>query len=224
MTKPFPRCSGTIAAGLFCLTLSSCSGTKKTGYADVVDYTTPNTGLSQSEYPFDEKGNYLADVVAGKKKGNAASKPEPPPVKSYVDTYEKPPETKIASNSANYEVPPPAVLENPYGPEESYTSSGSTTADKPRETVSSSKPKPKSTSAAKPKPKPKPKPKAVVKAKPKPKPTPKPPSALSHTVKKGETLYGLAKRYGTTVSAIKRASGLSSDILRDGRTIKIPRK
>lgn len=223
MTKPFPRCSGTIAAGLLCLTLSSCSSTKKTGYSDVVDYTTPNTGLSQSEYPFDEKGNYLADVVAGKKKGSPASKPEPPPVKSYVDTYEKPPEPKIASNSPNYETPPPAVLENPYGPADSDSSSGSSTADKPRETVSS-KPKPKPTPAAKPKPKPKPKVVAKAKPKPKPKPAPKPPSTISHTVSKGETLYGLAKRYGTSVSAIKSASGLSSDTLRDGRTIKIPRK
>lgn len=227
MTKPFFRCCSTIAAGLLCLTLSSCSGTKKSGYSDVVDYTTPQTGLSESEYPFDENGNYLADVVAGKKKGSAARKPAPEPVKSYVDTYEKPPEPVVASNSSpNYERPP-AVLEDPYSSTYPDTSSGSTTSTKPKSSFVSSKPKSQST-AAKAKPKPKSKPKVIVKAKPKskpkPKPKPKPPSAISHTVTKGETLYGLAKRYGTSVSAIKSASGLSSDLLRDGRTIKIPRK
>ena len=85
---------------------------------------------------------------------------------------------------------------------------------------SSSKPKPASTS----KPKPKPKPKPVVKPKPKPKPKPAPPKPIVVTVKKGDTLYGLALKYGTTVSAIKSYNGLSSDSIRDGRTLRIPPK
>lgn len=83
---------------------------------------------------------------------------------------------------------------------------------------SSSKPKPSSSS------KPKPKPKPVVKPKPKPKPKPVPPKPIVVTVKKGDTLYGLASRYGTTVSAIKSYNGLSSDTIRDGRTLRIPPK
>ena len=223
MTKPLLRCFTTVAAGLLAFTLTSCSGTKKSGYSHVVDYTTPNTGLSQSEYPFDEKGNYLTDVVSGKKKGSTNSRVKPvEPEKTYVETYEKPPEPKpTLSPSPNYETPPAS---DPYAP---VTSSGSTAS-------SPAKPKPKPEVAAKPKPKskpkpqvaskPKPKPKPVVAAKPKPKPKPAAPAAISYTVQKGDTLYSLANRYGTSVAAIKSASGLSSDSLRDGRTIKIPRK
>lgn len=233
MTKPLLRCFTTVAAGLLASALTSCSGTKKTGYSHVVDYTTPSTGLSQSEYPFDEKGNYLTDVVSGKKKGSTNSKVKPAdPPKSYVDTFEKPPEsTPTASSSPNYETPPAS---DPYA---SVTSSGSTaSSQRPKNSAESERPKPKPKPepevAAKPKPKskpevaskPKPKPKPEVAAKPKPKPKPTAPAAISYTVQKGDTLYSLANRYGTSVAAIKNASGLSSDSLRDGRTIKIPRK
>lgn len=74
-------------------------------------------------------------------------------------------------------------------------------------------------------PKPKPKPPAV---KPKPKPTPKPvkvtPSYRNHTVAKGDTLYGLSRKYGVSVSAIQKANGLSGTNIRQGATLKIPRK
>lgn len=65
---------------------------------------------------------------------------------------------------------------------------------------------------------PKPKPKPVAKPKPKPKP-----SSVYHTVRKGDTLYGLAKRYGTSVSVIQRANGISGSTIRIGQKIKIPR-
>ena len=51
------------------------------------------------------------------------------------------------------------------------------------------------------------------------------PSAASrtHTVRRGETLTGLAKRYGVTVQALRDANGLSDrDGLRAGATIRIP--
>ncbi|SES78511.1 LysM repeat-containing protein [Oceanobacillus limi] len=44
----------------------------------------------------------------------------------------------------------------------------------------------------------------------------------SHTVKSGETLWGIAKSYGVTVDAIKAANNLSSDTLRLGQVITIP--
>ena len=49
------------------------------------------------------------------------------------------------------------------------------------------------------------------------------PRSTSHTVKKGDTLSGIARRYGTTVSKIKAANGLKSDMIRDGKTLRIPR-
>ena len=43
-----------------------------------------------------------------------------------------------------------------------------------------------------------------------------------HRIASGDTLYGLALKYGTSVSAIKRANNLKSDLIIKGRTLKIP--
>lgn len=43
-----------------------------------------------------------------------------------------------------------------------------------------------------------------------------------YTVKKGDTLYSLARKNGTSVSKIKSANGMSSDLIRIGQTLKIP--
>ncbi|HPY80675.1 MAG TPA: LysM peptidoglycan-binding domain-containing protein [Bacteroidales bacterium] len=37
----------------------------------------------------------------------------------------------------------------------------------------------------------------------------------------GETLSSIAKKYRTTVSALKRLNGLKSDFIRAGRTIRV---
>ncbi|MDI6796270.1 MAG: LysM peptidoglycan-binding domain-containing protein [Desulfatibacillaceae bacterium] len=47
-----------------------------------------------------------------------------------------------------------------------------------------------------------------------------PPSV--HTVGRGDSLWNLARRYGTTVAAIQRENNLSSDKLSVGQTLKIP--
>ena len=64
-------------------------------------------------------------------------------------------------------------------------------------------------------------------SKPKPKPKPKPvvvkPKSRRHMVKKGDTLYSLSKRYGTSVSAIKRANGISGTTINTGKSYLIPR-
>ncbi|MDR2516316.1 MAG: transglycosylase SLT domain-containing protein [Spirochaetaceae bacterium] len=45
----------------------------------------------------------------------------------------------------------------------------------------------------------------------------------AHRVEKGETLWGIARRYGTTPEAIAEANGLAPDgVLHAGRTINIP--
>jgi nucleoid-associated protein YgaU len=57
----------------------------------------------------------------------------------------------------------------------------------------------------------------------KPKPKPKPPAVVRHTVKRGDTLSSIAKRYKTTVSKIQTANGIRGSVIRVGQNLKIPR-
>ncbi|MBV9107849.1 MAG: LysM peptidoglycan-binding domain-containing protein, partial [Gemmatimonadetes bacterium] len=54
----------------------------------------------------------------------------------------------------------------------------------------------------------------------------RPPAARAgrrtHTVAAGETLFGLARRYGVSVDAIRTLNHLESDRLRPGQTLVIP--
>jgi hypothetical protein len=43
-----------------------------------------------------------------------------------------------------------------------------------------------------------------------------------HTVRRSETLWGIADRYGTTPARIRQANGLKSGVIHPGQTLKIP--
>ena len=45
---------------------------------------------------------------------------------------------------------------------------------------------------------------------------------ITYTVVKGDSLYSIAKKYNTTVDAIKDLNNLSSNLLNIGQTLKIP--
>jgi N-acetylmuramoyl-L-alanine amidase len=48
-------------------------------------------------------------------------------------------------------------------------------------------------------------------------------AARTHTVKRGETLTGLARRYGVSVEALRQANGMSGrETLRAGAALRIP--
>ena len=47
-------------------------------------------------------------------------------------------------------------------------------------------------------------------------------ASSAHTVSKGDTLSGLAIRYGVTINDIKRANGLKSDLIKIGQKLNIP--
>lgn len=47
-------------------------------------------------------------------------------------------------------------------------------------------------------------------------------SGGSYTVAKGDTLYGIARRHSTTVSALKSANGLTADTIRIGQVLRLP--
>ncbi len=49
-----------------------------------------------------------------------------------------------------------------------------------------------------------------------------PPEACIHTVVRGDTLYGLALRYGTTLESFRRFNQLESDSLSIGQTLLVP--
>jgi LysM repeat protein len=41
-------------------------------------------------------------------------------------------------------------------------------------------------------------------------------------IQKGDTLWGISRRYGVTVEAIQQANGLTSTNIREGKTLVIP--
>ncbi len=48
-------------------------------------------------------------------------------------------------------------------------------------------------------------------------------ASTNYVIKKGDTLGAIAQRNGTTVSKIKAANGMSSDNIREGKPLKIPK-
>lgn len=49
-----------------------------------------------------------------------------------------------------------------------------------------------------------------------------PSGSNSYTVKSGDTLYGIASKYGVSVDAIKKANGLNNNLLQIGQKLTIP--
>lgn len=44
----------------------------------------------------------------------------------------------------------------------------------------------------------------------------------TYTIQRGDTLSSIARRFNTTVSALKSANGLTSDLIQAGKTLRIP--
>jgi nucleoid-associated protein YgaU len=117
------------------------------------------------------------------------------------------------STSGGYEPPPPAAAAPAYTGASTPSYEAPPVADdyaftapaKPAPSTSSSKPKPKTSSSSSTK-----------------KKSTSTRSSRTHTVTRGDTLYGLARKYGSTVSKIKSANGLSGDMIRLGQKLKIP--
>ena len=47
---------------------------------------------------------------------------------------------------------------------------------------------------------------------------------VKHKIRPGENIYLLAKRYGTSIDAIKRANNLKSSLIIAGKTLSIPQR
>jgi LysM repeat protein len=57
---------------------------------------------------------------------------------------------------------------------------------------------------------------------PAPTPSPAPTARTTYVVKSGDSLYGIAAKFGVTVSAIKSLNGLTSNTLHVGQKLRIP--
>ena len=149
--------------------------------------------------PFDQNGNYVeawADKPA-KKHWWSKKTPTPKPTPTATPTRNNP--MLIASNSPR-QMSPPRVANSPIRRPASSPRSKPT----PPPVVSTPSPKP------------------IVRPKPTPtKPKPKP--VVRHLVKKGDPLYSLGRHYGTSVSSIQHANGISGTNIRLGQTLKIPK-
>lgn len=149
--------------------------------------------------PFDSRGNYVEEWADSPSKWRRRSS-QPTESQPGPDLVAKNDQIRVAPAPSRPQATPPVV-----------------TASRPSTPVAA-KPKP-STGPTSASTTPKPKPKPVVS-----KPKPKKPAVTRVTIKKGDTLSGLARRYGTTVGAIKRANGMSGDMIRAGKTLVIPKK
>lgn len=196
-------------ACLFCLTALGCLAVMSCGGGGSIASSDYNPGYG----PFDKHGNYVeewADKPAKKhwwaRMGSTAEPGSTDTTTAVAQNTpsSKPPGTVTSSSrSTSRPAPSPTTASRP--------------ATKPAAqptTVATSKPKPATASTPKPAPKPKPKPTPV---------KPKKPAPIRHVVKRGDTLYGLSRKYGTTVSAIQKANGLKGTTIVDGKTILIPR-
>ncbi|MFM7182374.1 MAG: LysM peptidoglycan-binding domain-containing protein [Verrucomicrobiales bacterium] len=164
-----------------------------------------NTGTGDTadlpalDYPFDEQGNYIESKARSLGTGGRTSKPI-----TLAQNTPPPPMPDVAppplpdNNYAPVDdvIPPPPNLAQNTQPRPSTGSGGGSNKTK----SSTTKPKSSTSSGT------------------------KTTSSVAYTVVKGDTLSGIASRYGTSVSAIRSANGLSSsNLIRVGQKLKVPK-
>ena len=155
-------------------------------------------GYNPGVGPFDSSGNYVERWADDKSKGRWWRKSTTTP--------------SAVAKTKTSKVPPPVVASN--------------VTPRPPTSQPTVRPLP-PVGGYTPPPSPRPKPPAATTSKPKPKPVartkPKSKAPVTHIIKKGDTLYGLSRKYGASVTAIQRANGLKGTNLRIGRKLLIPR-
>ncbi len=163
--------------------------------------------------PYDSAGNYheewADDPSKWRKPGKAASGDELPTI---AKNEQPPPNaTPLAAQGSSPKLPPvqgePKVVASKRKatasadePKRHVTSTRKSPSSKRKHVDDSDEPKKRSTAKAKSSP------------------------SSRYTVKAGDSLWSIAARKGTTVEALKKANGISGTLIRDGRTLVIPKK
>jgi LysM repeat protein len=209
-----------------CLTFNSCQdtgGSSRSGSSDVVDYTSPTSKMSKKEkdnYAFDDSGHYRENWVASNSGAKVKTPLTSPTTMSTDSPYvqerasERPSSTPPTSAAyaedtpASTPSPKKSVASNSSGSSGTKKSGSSSPGRKSTASKSSGSKKSSTTASSKSK---KPAAKSTAKAE-------------VVTVKSGDTLYGLSRKTGVPIEKIKSYNGMKSDLLVDGKTIKIPPK
>ncbi len=150
-------------------------------------------GYNPGVGPFDSRGNYIERWANDKSKGVVWRK-----------------STTSGPSSSPAVVPPVVAAITPATPQPAARPAGPR-PNPPVGGTATPSPRPSAAVASLPKSRP------SVKAKPKRKPP------VRHTISKGDTLWGISRRYNTSVTAIQRANGLKGTHLKIGRRLLIPR-
>lgn len=147
--------------------------------------------------PFDAQGNYREDWADDPSKWRKPSSRHAP-----ADDL-----PAVAANDvpANANPLPPAGSSSLPKPSSRKPSSSKPSASS---ATTSSRPKPVES-------------RSVASSKPKSKPKP---TSTTYTVKKGDTLSGIASRNGSTVAKIRSANGISGSMIHPGQKLKIPKR
>ncbi len=191
-----------IMSGIIALALSNCANTNS---GDTAQSTTG---------PFDRTGRYIeewADNPSKWRKGSAD--PSPHELNSdeipEIAKSEQPPLDSNPLASATPSKSPLSFFTKKAPSKPKLAAAAPASAPVVVATKSETKPASKAVSKATPKP--------VAKAKPKS-------QSKRYLVKKGDSLSVIASRTGSSVSAIKRANGISGTLIRAGQTLTIPGK
>ncbi|MFN0130627.1 MAG: LysM peptidoglycan-binding domain-containing protein [Verrucomicrobiales bacterium] len=181
-------------------TLMSCtSPSQKMDLAPEL-IATPSHRMSRSEYPFDASGRYI-DAWAAEgaiRHGRFINTDRTEDGRTDDDPPERRPLPPPPTASTTTSKPPASGSRTPPRSAASKPPATKPSASKPTTTKSNaSKPPAKKPAASK--------------------------RSTSHTVKRGDSLSTLSRRYGVSVQAIKKANNLKSDRIIDGRKLVIPK-
>lgn len=202
-----PRfCASSVLVGLAAALAACTSPSQKMDLSPDMIATPPHR-MSRSEYPFDASGRYV-DAWAAEgavRYGKVINTDRSEDGRHGVGAPERRPLPTPRPSEATPPPPRERTAAPPPAPSRSTTPdrSSSASAQKPE----ARKPAPTAKPAAKPAAK---------------KPAAKKKSTV-HTVRAGDSLNSLSRRYGVPVQALKKANNLKSDRIIDGRKLVIPK-